>query len=514
MTGNFSPEVLSAIMAEVLTFQKFGFIVLGVSVGLIGGALPGISASVAIALALPLTFSLDPMAALILLGAIYMAAEYGGSVSAILINTPGTPAAICTALDGHPMAVEGRAREALYVAVIASSIGGLFGVAILLFFTPPLATFSLAFGAPEMFWLAVAGLAIVCNLAAENFLKGMIAAAIGLWISTIGQDPATGFYRYTFGSYHLEGGVGLVPALLGFFAVSQMLALLGSREGTIAKVVSQAGALRKAVALPFRQPFMVIRSSLIGVIVGILPGAGASIASFVSYGEAKRFSRKPDLFGKGAAEGIFASESANNAMVGGSLVPLLALGIPGSASAAVLFGALTMNGLVPGPRLFAEHGDIAYGFILSFIPIVMVMLLMGVFSSRLYAAVLRVKIHQIVPAVLILAIIGSYAVRNSLFDVWVTGVCGLGGFFLLRSGFSLPPLILGMVLGPLAEDNFRRAMVLSSVQDSTMEYFFTRPISLVLMMVTLLMIASAAWQEIRRRRKLRESAAALDNASG
>lgn len=512
--GDFLPEGLPALMAELLTFQKLGLIVLGVAVGLIGGALPGISASVAIALVLPLTFTLDPTSALILLGAIYMAAEYGGSISAILINTPGTPAAICTALDGHPMAVEGRAREALYVAVIASSIGGFFGVAILLLFTPPLAAFSLVFGAPEMFWLAVAGLAIVCSLAADNFLKGVIAAGIGLWIATIGQDPATGFYRYTFGSYYLEGGVELVPALLGFFAVAQMLTILGTREGTIAKLVSQAGALHKAVALPFKQPILVLRSSLIGVIVGILPGAGASIASFVSYGEAKRFSRNSEKFGKGAAEGIFASECANNAMVGGSLVPLLALGIPGSASAAILFGALTMNGLVPGPQLFAERGDIVYSFILSFIPIVLVMLLLGLFSSRIYAAVLRVKVDMIVPAVLVLAIIGSYAVRNSLFDVWVTGICGLGGFFLLRFGFSLPPLILGMVLGPLLEDNFRRALVLSSVRDSTLEYFVTRPISLVLMVVTLLMIVSAFWQEIRRRRRLRGDAETMERPNG
>ncbi len=500
--GEILPDGLPAMMAGLLTFQKLGLILLGVTVGLIGGALPGISASVAIALVLPLTFTLDPTSALILLGAIYMAAEYGGSVSAILINTPGTPAAICTALDGHPMAVEGRAREALYIAVIASSIGGLFGVAILLLFTPPLATFSLAFGAPEMFWLAVAGLAIVCNLAADNFLKGVIAAGIGLWIATIGQDPATGFYRYTYGSYDLEGGVELVPALLGFFAVAQMLTLLGTGEGTIAKVTSQAGALRKAVALPFKQPILVLRSSLIGVIVGVLPGAGASIASFVSYGEAKRFSKNPDNFGKGASEGIFASESANNAMVGGSLVPLLALGIPGSASAAILFGALTMNGLVPGPQLFVQRGDIAYTFILSFIPIVLAMLLIGLFSSRIYAAVLRVKVHMIVPAVLVLSIIGSYAVRNSVFDVWVTGVCGVAGFFLLRFGFALPPLLLGMVLGPLAEDNFRRALTLSSVRDSTLEYFITRPISLILMLITLLMVVSAFWQEIRRRKRL------------
>jgi len=293
-----------------------------------------------------------------------------------------------------------------------------------------------------------------------------------------------------------------------------MLSLLGTGDGTIARVVSQTGALKKAILVPLRQPFLVLRSSLIGVIVGVLPGAGASIASFVSYGEAKRFSSDPDGFGKGASEGVFASESANNAMVGGSLVPLLALGIPGSASAAILFGALTMNGLVPGPQLFVERGDIAYSFILSFIPIVLVMLLIGLFSSRIYAAVLRVKVHMIVPAVLALSIIGSYAVRNSVFDVWVTGVCGLVGFLLVRFGFSLPPLILGMVLGPLAEDNFRRALVLSSVGDSTWEYFFTRPISLILMVITALMILTAFWQEIRRRKRLRQNAEINANADG
>jgi len=480
-------------LANALSWQGLGLIVLGVLLGMFGGALPGISASVSIALILPLTFTLDPTSALILLGAIYMAAEFGGSISAVLLNTPGTPAAICTAIDGYPLAQQGRAREAISVAVVGSSIGGVLGVLVLLFFTPTLARWSLAFGAPETFWLAIAGLATVCTLTAKSFAKGVVMAAFGLWLSTVGIHPVSGYSRFTMGYYQLEGGVHLIPAILGFFAVAQMLALVSERKDLVAKLPRQAGAAGLALARAIARPFLVIRSSVIGVVIGILPGAGASIASFISYGEAKRASKDPDSFGDGNPDGILAAESANNAMVGGSLVPLLALGIPGSASAAILYGSLTINGIVPGPRLFVEYSDVAYGFIVALLPVCLTMLVMGLLMMPLYALILRIKVAHIVPAVLVLTIIGAYAVRNTFYDVYVAFACGILGFFLIRLGYAIAPLILGLVLGPLVEESFTRSVAIAQVQGSVWEYFFTRPISIVLIAITALIVLSAFW---------------------
>ncbi len=384
---------------------------------MIGGGLPGISSSITIALLLPFAFTLEPLHSLVVLGAIYMAAEYGGSISAILINTPGTPAAVCTAFDGHPMAQQGRAKEALHAAILASSIGGLIGVFILIAFTPPLAEFALKFGSPEMFWLAIAGLSIVCGLTAKNFVKGVVSTLIGMTIATVGYDLQTGYPRFSYGVQEIASGIKLVPCVIGFFAVSEMLNTIASsqRHGELAK--SSSGSFLKIVHFIFARPVLILRSSLIGTFVGILPGAGASIASFVSYNEAKRFAKEPESFGSGNPEGIVASESANNAMVGGSLVPLLAFGIPGSASAAVLFGAITLHGLVPGPRMFEEHAHVIYGFMVAFIPVVVAMLIVGGITAPWLASILRTRNELIVPAVLLLVLIGTYSFQNSMVDV-------------------------------------------------------------------------------------------------
>ena len=493
-------------LVNALSPAGIGLIFLGVALGMFGGALPGISASVSIALILPLTFTLDPASALILLGAIYMAAEFGGSISAVLLNTPGTPAAICTAMDGFPLARKGRAREAIAIAVIGSSIGGLAGAAVLLFFTPTLARWSLAFGAPETFWLAIAGLATVCTLTAGRFSKGAMMAAFGLWLSTIGIDPTSGYSRFTLGTTQMQSGIHLIPAILGFFAVAQMLGLVGQGKDHVASLPPQPSAVRDAFARLFARPFLVVRSAGIGVIVGILPGAGASIASFISYGEAKRAAGPQAGYGEGAPDGIYAAETANNAMVGGSLVPLLALGIPGSASAAILYGSLTINGIVPGPRLFVEHGDVAYTFIVALFPICIAMLVTGLVLMPLYALILRVRVAQIVPAVLVLTIIGAYSVRNNIFDIYVAFACGLLGFFLVRARFAMAPLILGLVLGPLVEESYDRSAALARVDGSMIAYFFGRPISMALIVVTAAIVISAFWAPVlkpllaRRRR--------------
>ena len=489
---------LMTALANMADIKLLALMLLGVIVGMIGGALPGISASITIALLLPFAFTLDPLQGLIVLGAVYMAAEYGGSISAILINTPGTPAAVCTALDGHPLAQQGRAKEALHFAILASAVGGLIGVVVLISFTPPLAQFALKFGSPEMFWLAVAGLAIVCNLTAKNFVKGVISTLIGMSIATVGYDLATGHPRFTYGVQEIASGIGLVPCVIGFFAVPEMLLAISASTIATKKAVTKPASFKSVASYFFGRPLLVIQSSLIGTLVGILPGAGASIASFLSYSEARRFSRDKTEFGKGNPEGIIASEGANNSMVGGSLVPLLAFGIPGSGSAAVLFGALTIHGLVPGPRLFEENAHVVYGFMVAFIPICFFMLIFGVLAAPSIAAILRIRDAFIIPSVLFLVLIGTYAYQNSMVDVAIAAICGLLGYFLVRGGFPLPPIVLGIILGPMAEEGFRRSLRLGEIEGSVWMMFFGRPICIVLILITVAMVFSAFWREYRR----------------
>ncbi len=477
-------------------------IVLGTVVGIIGGALPGITPTVAVALLLPLTYGMPPAMALIALGAVYMAAEYGGSISGILINTPGSAGAIATALDGHPLARQGRAQDALLCSINGSSIGGIFGTICLLLFTPPLARLSLRFGPPEMFWLAIAGLSIICSLTAKDFSKGVIAAAIGLWISTIGADPISGAPRFTYGSFELQAGISLIPALLGFFSITQMLLMIANPTPNTRTTHLGTGRFRHMLKFIFSRPVLLLRSSIIGVIVGLLPGAGASIASFISYGEAQRVSKEPESFGQGNPEGVIASETANNAMVGGSLMPLLTFGIPGSPSAAVLFGALAMNGMIPGPRLMVENVDVVYPFMLSFFPAVICMYVMGTIGARFFPKVLEIKDRYIIPSVLVLTLIGSYAVRGSLLDLAVTAGCGVLGLLLKQANFKLAPVVLGIILGPMAEQSYWQAMSIADAHGSALVYFFERPICVVLILITLVMVILPLLREFRLRRSM------------
>lgn len=502
--------MLDAVLTAFVNLADINVVLVilgGVTIGMIGGALPGISPSITIALLLPVAFSLDPIYGLVGLGAIYMAAEYGGSISAILINTPGTAAAVCTALDGHPMATQGRAQEALHSAILASSIGGFIGIIVLMLFTPPLAELSLKFQGPELFWLAVAGLAIVCNLTADNFVKGVLAALLGLFISTVGYDTFTSFPRFSFGIPEIEASINIVPAIIGFFALPYMLNLAGARDRTAAVVTPQPGSFGRVTKFILMRPILVLRSSLIGTFIGILPGAGASIATFVSYSEAKRFAKDPSQFGKGAMEGVIASESANNSMVGGSLVPLLAFGIPGSASAAVLFGAVTLYGMIPGPRLFTEHRDVVYGFMVGFIPIVIGMLIVGATLTPLFARVLKVRMAYTVSTVLVLALIGSYTIQGSIVDIYIAATFGVLGFFMMKLGFSLAPIVLGLILGPMAEEGFRRSLIIAEADgESIFSTFFGRPISIGLIAVIVVMVFTAFWQEYRGKKRFAQMA--------
>ena len=478
------------------------FVVLvGTFAGLVIGALPGLSAVSGVALLLPFTFTMDPAQGLIMLAAVYMAAEYGGSISAILINAPGTSGAACTTLDGTPLTQRGEAQEALYISLLAGTFGGAFGAIVLIFFTPLLARASLMLGPAELFWVAVAGLFLVASLSGRQPVKGLIGVTLGLALTVVGQDAMSGDMRFTFDDYRLVGGIPLVPALLGLFAVASILNLLDRSEEPVAPLVLRPGVFRFVTARLARMKVLLAWSGLLGTLVGIVPGAGASISAFVAYGEAKRMSKHPEEFGRGSYEGVAAPECANNAVVGGSMVPLLGLGIPGSGSAAVMFGALTIHGIIPGPRLFAERADIVYTFMAGLFLTVFAMLAVGLLTIRWSSLVVRVPRRALIPAVLVLSAVGTYGLRNSLFDVYVLLAIGMAAYLLSRTDVPVATIALGLVLGHLVEESYQQSALVGRVDyGSTLLYFANRPVALVLMLVAFAILAGGIMQVLKTRR--------------
>jgi putative tricarboxylic transport membrane protein len=462
---------------------------LGVVFGIFVGAMPGLNGAIGVALLMPITYSLSPEKGLLMLGGIYMGASYGGSISAILLNCPGAGEAACTALDGYPLATQGRGKEALYYSVLSSSIGGIVGVLTMIFFTPLLADVALKFGPPEMFLISVAGLAVVGSLMGKSLSKGFFAVAFGLILSIIGVDSISGNIRLTFGVTDLQAGMNLVPVTVGLFAISEMLNLSISSSGSIVDVPMKEISVLKALQNIFARWAVLAKSSVIGTIIGILPGTGGAIGSFIAYGEAKRSSKNRELFGKGSPEGIIAAESANNAAVGGSFVPLLALGIPGSATSAIIFGALTVHGLIPGPKLFVEHAAVTYTFMVGMLLTVVVMAFIGAFGVRLFSKVLTINIKYIIPAVLAFSIIGAFSVRNSLFDVGIAILFGIIGVFFKRNQIPTAPVILGLILGTMTEENMRRCIEIAGAKGlNTLQYIFARPISIVVFLFIVVLV--------------------------
>jgi putative tricarboxylic transport membrane protein len=494
-------QILHAVQAN-LQFSYLFVLLVGTIAGTVIGALPGLSAVSGVALMLPFTFAMEPAQGLTMLAAVYMSAEYGGSISAILINTPGTSGAACTTLDGTPLTRLGRAQEALYTSLFAGTVGGLFGALVLVFFTPPLARASLFLGPAEIFWIAVAGLALVATLAGRHVVKGLIGVLIGIMLTLVGQDAISGDMRFIFDDYRLVGGIPLVPTLLGLFAVASILGLLEQVSDPVAPLHLRKGAMLFVLAKLAGMKVLLLWSSILGTLVGILPGAGASISAFVAYGEAKRISKHPEEFGHGSYEGVVAPEAANNAVVGGSLVPLLALGIPGSASAAIMFGALTIHGIIPGPRLFTERADIVYTFMIGLVMTVVAMLVIGLLSIRWSSLIVRTPRRAMVPAVLVLSMIGTYGIANSLFDVYVLLATGIVAYLLAKLDISAVTIALGLVLGSLVEKSFQQAVLVGRVDaGSTLVYFASRPLALVLMLLAFAILAAGILQIVRERRE-------------
>ncbi|WP_088553355.1 tripartite tricarboxylate transporter permease [Calderihabitans maritimus] len=497
--------ILEALIA-LFTFKNLLFMLFGVTAGMMAGALPGLTATMAVALIVPFTFTMDPITGLATLGAIYCGAIFGGAFSAILVNTPGTPSSIGTTFDGYPMTKQGRGEEAIFTATFASAGGGLVGTLILVFLSIPLAKVSLKFGPPEYFWISIFGLTIIASLASKSLLKGLAGGIFGLLLSMIGIAPVGGDVRFTLGIPAFQGGVELLSILIGFFCIPEMLKIAGNlkkqRSKATVEVKKQSGVIKKAFLNVFQKPFNFVRSSLIGAFIGVLPGAGGNIANLVAYNEAQRASKNPESFGTGNPEGVVATEAANNATVGGGLVPLLTLGIPGAPPDAVIYGALMLQGLKPGPELFTANAKITYAFMLSLFIANLMMLVVGIIGGKsIYQAVTKVPEKILVPSIIFLTILGSYAIRNNIMDVIVMLIGGFIGYVLKELDFHPGPIVLGLILGPIAEKGFVQGYLMGQASNAPLLIFFTRPISIILIAITIL---SALWPVIRERKKKQE----------
>lgn len=486
-------ELLQSIgigFIDLLAWGPLLAIVTGVVVGILVGAMPGLSPSMGVALLVPFTYSLSPTTGIILLVSIYLAASYGGSITAITINAPGTPSAVVTAFDGYPLTRQGRAGTALGVSLVSSTTGGLIGVLVLIFFSVPLAQLALKCHPAEYFALAVLGLTTVASLGGKHPLKAIAAAVFGLLLNTIGIDPISGISRFTFGMPALYDGFSLIPALIGLFAVGEILLQIESGLSSAQKE-EQVATVWPSFAEYWKLKMTILRSSLIGAVIGIFPGAGATIASFISYDVSKRLSRSPERYGDGNPEGVAAAEAANSSSVGGALVPLLALGIPGSATTAVLIGALMIHDVVPGPRMFTTNPELIYSIFASLLLANAVLLVLGLLGCRAWIKVTHIPKQFLFPLILAVAVLGSYSVRFSMFDVIACLGFGALGWLFRRNEYPVAPIVLGMVLGAIVETNFRRAVLMGGYS-----IFITRPVSAI---VLALAAVSFLWPLWRRR---------------
>ncbi len=479
---------------------------LGATLGTLFGAMPGVSATLSIALLVPITFEMSATTGLIFLGAVYCGAIYGGSISGILINVPGTPAAVATMIDGYEMTRKGRGGLALGTTICASFIGGQFSVLVLLFLAPLVAQVALEVRSAEFFWIVIFAMSTIGAIGSGSAIKGMMAGLMGLVMGTVGMHPMTGTLRYAFDQPALYEQVPVIVALVGLFSISQVLHLAEGKGMDTQLKVPEVGNLWPGRALLWKLRTTLARSSVIGTIVGLIPGAGADIAAFIGRTEARRYSKNPEEYGTGSAEAVAGAEAANNGVVGGSLIPMLTLGIPGNAVTAALLGGLLIHGLIPGPSLFADAPDILYPFILSLFMANLFFAVVGFVGLRYVAKVVMVPQGIIAAVVTALAVIGAFSFRNLEFDMWIMLTLGLLGYALRKADFPLAPIILGIILGPRAEENLDRVMTLASAQGTTvMGYFFSRTLTIVLMALTVAAIVFSFYRDYQYRRKEREA---------
>ena len=492
-------ESLATGLALLFTFTGVLYLCLGVVVGFVFGAIPGLGGVTAIALLMPLTFGMEPNHAITLIGGVMGATSFGGSIPAILINAPGIALNAATCFDGYPLARQGKAGLALGAAAAASSLGGLIGVFTLLLVIPMAKQIVLAFGPPEFFMLAMLGLTAIAVSTGGAFLRGLISAAIGLMLAFIGYDAVGGGVRFTAGSEYLWDGIPLVPSLVGIFAIAEMINLT-LKGGTVA---TQDGTLEvtgvfDGVKAVFKNWPILLRGSAIGTFIGALPGVGGTVASFIAYSAAVQVSKDPESFGKGNIQGVIAPESANNAKDGGSLIPTLSFGIPGSAETAIFLGVLILHGIEPGPMLLLEHQGIIYSLILAVTGSCILSSLIGLSLARHLALITLVDIHVLVPTVVSVALVGVYALQSNMSDVVLTLVFGVLGYLMVRYSYPRITLVIALVLGELAERSFHQSL---NMADGEYSVFFTRGISLTLFVLVVVCIAIPALQFVLGRRK-------------
>ena len=487
---------------ELLSLWTMLFLIGGTIGGLILGATPGLSPTMAVALLIPFTFYMSPVNGLVLLGAAYTSTVAGGAVSAILLKIPGAPANIATTLDGYEMARKGEGARALQISFISSLFGGVFGVILLIFLTPVLAQWALAFGPSHLFWMAILGVTVIGTLESKSVVKGLLAGCIGLWLSTIGFDDIQGAKRFVFHPA-LGGGINIIPALIGLFAIPQVITMFA--RGRVSQNFDEIEVKPHRISAAFREVARRYRAlgigTITGSIIGLIPGVGGQIAGLVAYDQSKKFSPEKAKFGTGHSEGLIAAESANNAMVGPSLVPLLTLSIPGSPTAAVLLGGLLIHGIFPGTDLFVNNPQVAWPFINSMLVGQFLMCIFGIYIATLAARIAQVPQFIMAAIVLGLAVFGSYSVQQSIGDVYVMFILGVCMYGLERYGFSAAPLVLGLILGPIAEGNFVEGALIAKATDGIAPYFFTGTLNIFLILIVVVSIAYSAWSELSEKKR-------------
>lgn len=462
-------------------------VLVGTLAGMILGAIPGLTSTMALAILAPLTFGFDPLLSICVLMGIYVGGIAGGSISAIALNIPGTPASAATSIDGYHLTKQGKGAKALNISFISSTIGGLLSGVVLISLAPTIAKFGLKFSSPEYFALGILGIAIIISISGSNLIKGLIVAVLGFMISTIGIDPVTGLSRFTLGDPNLTSGISYVPALIGLFGLSEVFSFYSptaqTRENLYKKVKWKDYKIKKLSGT-------LIRSSSIGTFVGAIPGAGADIASWASYDIATRFAKKGDKFGKGEIKGVVASEAANNANVGGALIPMLTFGIPGDGQTAMLIAFLLIQGIEPGPLLFQNNADFIWGLFASVLVANILVTVYGLSLSKFIIKIISQPTSIIYPSVIMFCIVGSFAVNNNFFDVVIMFIFGVLGFFLKKFDYPIAPLMLALILAPMIESNLLRGLVM---YDNNFLMFFQRPIFITILLIGILLMGSSLY---------------------
>jgi len=490
--------VLTEVFRQLTRLDSILMMNLGIAVGMVLGVLPGVGHLMGVAILLPFTFAMEPIVGMMLLLGVYVAGTYGGSISAILINTPGTAAAAATGLDGYPMALQGRAYPALNVALLGSFVGGILSAFFLLFFAPQFARVALTFGPPEFFMLCMTGLTAIAFVSGKDIFKGLAMGCLGLLLATVGMDPITAVPRFVFGIPELIGGVELIGVLIGLFSVSEVLRQAFKKADKVEIIdISKEkykGSWRDMI--PLRMT--IFKSTLIGAVIGAIPAIGGPVACFVAYGEARRSSSDPDSFGKGNIHGVAAAETANNATTGTAMIPMMTLGIPGDAITAIMLGALVVHGLTPGPSLFIEHAVFSYSIIFAMFVLNVLMVIQGKIAIRVFSTLARTNFSILFPVVMSLCLIGAYSLTNSVYPVILALIFGIFGFLFQKHGYAPAPLLIGLILGRLTENSLRQSLIIS---EGSWMIFLQRPVAVILLAVILLVLLLPVFQKMKSRKR-------------